>query len=75
MLNEILNKREDREVWRTKKQIETGKLKKNRCMIDFPVFVGGFLFALEIGTEHRTVQRPIEVLAKTYNVTQTWHLF
>lgn len=28
MLNEILNKREDREVWRIKEQIEIGKLKK-----------------------------------------------
>lgn len=28
MLNEILNKREDREVWRTKQQIEIGKFKK-----------------------------------------------
>lgn len=29
MLNEILNKREDREVWRIKEQIEIGKLKKS----------------------------------------------
>lgn len=28
MLNEILNKREDREVWRIKEQIEIGKLKR-----------------------------------------------
>lgn len=28
MLNEILSKREDREVWRIKEQIEIGKLKK-----------------------------------------------
>lgn len=28
MLNEILNKRGDREVWRIKEQIEIGKLKK-----------------------------------------------
>lgn len=28
MLNEILNKREDREVWRIKEQIEIGKFKK-----------------------------------------------
>lgn len=28
MLNEILNKREDRGVWRIKEQIEIGKLKK-----------------------------------------------
>lgn len=40
------------------------KVKKKRCMIEFPVFVGGFLFTLEMGTEHRTVRIPTEVLAK-----------
>lgn len=45
MLNEILNKREDREVWRIKEQIEIGKLK--RAMPGRLGFVGGVLFTSE----------------------------
>ena len=29
-------------------------------MIDFPVFIWGFLFTLETRTENRALQRPIE---------------
>lgn len=31
-------------------------------MVDFSVIAGGFPFTLEIGTERRLVQRPIEAL-------------
>lgn len=58
MLNEILNKREDREVWRIKEQIEIGKLK--RVMRDrLPCVRVRFLFPLETRMENRALQRPI----------------
>lgn len=43
MLNEILNKREDREVWRIREQIEIGKLKRVMPR-RLPRFVRGVLF-------------------------------